>query len=170
LWNPAFCGDIDMRIAADGSWHYNGSPIGRMAMVKLFASILRKDPDRYVLVTPVERVGIAVDDAPFVVVEIDTDQSEDQTRFFARTNLDDVVEIGEQHPARFSVAADGGLKPYIHIRGDLWALASRPVTHELVQHCVFRTGADNVEWFGLASGQSFFPVAPATDVERWAGQ
>jgi len=160
LWNPPFCGDIAMRIAADGRWFYNGSVISRPAMVRLFATILRKDPDRYVLVTPVERVGITVDDAPFVAVEVDRD---DGVLTF-RTNLDDIVVAGADHPIRFVTADDGGLKPYVHVRGDLWALASRAVTHELVGFAVVEQRDDGA-MFGVRSGGAFFVIAPANDLE-----
>ncbi|MCA0424788.1 MAG: DUF1285 domain-containing protein [Proteobacteria bacterium] len=162
LWNPAYCGEIDMRIAADGRWFYNGSPINRMAMVKLFATILRKDPERFVLVTPVERVGIIVDDAPFLAVDLASEADPAGERLFVRTNLDEVVEISEKHPMRFETDTTGGLKPYILIRGDLWALATRALTHDLIARCREENG-----WFGLKSGTSFFAVAPA---EAVAGQ
>lgn len=188
LWNPDYCGAIDMRIAADGSWHYNGSPIGRISMVKLFATILRKDPERYVLVTPVERVGITVDDAPFLGVEIDREPGDICDRLFLRTNLDDIVEINAEHPMRFTILPDGGVKPYIHIRGDLWALASRALTHELIGLGRIETietpgdfgrqsgqkDASSPEnrqvrpplrdFFGIRSGHAFFPIAPADDI------
>lgn len=181
LWNPPFCGDIDMRISADGRWHYNGSPINRPAMVKLFATILRKDSERYVLVTPVERVGIRVDDAPFVAVEVAVEPSAAGDRLFFRTNLDEIIEAGREHPLRFEVAADGGLKPYIHVRGDLWALASRALTHELIgmghvelMDEAAMLGGDGPgddanqrgerRMFGVRSGAVFFPLAPADDV------
>ena len=125
LWNPPFCGDIDMRIAADGTWFYLGSPIGRLPLVKLFSSILRKDPDRYVLVTPVERVGIQVDDAPFLAVEM---RSEDG-RIGFRTAVDDFVWVGLEHPLRFEAGAAEGVKPYVRVRGELWALPGRMEAH-----------------------------------------
>ena len=124
-WNPPFCGDIDMRIARDGTWFYCGTPIGRPALVRLFSTILRKDHDGYVLVTPVERVGIKVEDAPFLAVEMTVaGQGADQVLRF-RTNVEDWVEAGFNHPIRFERAACDGIKPYIHVRGDLWALVSR---------------------------------------------
>src|SRR3954451_22663251 len=101
LWNPPFCGDLDMRIASDGTWFYMGTPIGRPALVKLFASVLRRDPERYVLVTPVERVGITVEDVPFMAVEMAMEgEGRDRSVAF-RTNLDDLVEVGPDHPLRF---------------------------------------------------------------------
>lgn len=185
LWNPPYCGEIDMRIAADGTWFYNGSAIQRPAMVRLFATILRKDSNGFVLVNPVERVGIRVDDAPFLAVEMQSEPGAGGERLFVRTNLDEVIEISEEHPVRFEVAGDGGLKPYIHVRGDLWALASRALTHELIGRCGVETaekpgflGQETAisgdiaadlgsprRYFGLRSRQSFFPVALAEDVE-----
>lgn len=170
LWNPAYCGEIDMRIAADGSWHYNGSPIGRPAMVKLFATILRKDPERYVLVTPVERVGIRVDDAPFLAVELACEPDKQGERLLLRTNLDEIVEVGPAHPLRFETTGDGGLKPYVRIRSDLWALASRALTHELmargsVEPAALLPGGMPQPCFGLRSGASFFPICAADEIE-----
>src|SRR5262249_44459481 len=122
LWNPPFCGDIDMRIAADGTWDYMKKAIGRPAPGRLFSSVLKREANKYFLVTPVEKVGIAVDDAPFLAVEM---QARDQTggrvlRF--RTNVDDWVDCGPDHALRFEPeAGTGGLKPYLHVRHDLWA-------------------------------------------------
>ena len=130
-WNPPFCGNIDMRIARDGTWFYCGTPIASPALVRLFSTVLRKDPEGYVLVTPVERVGIEVDDAPFLAVEMTVarPQPKQLLRFF--TNVEDVVEAGRSHPMRFEKAAPGGVKPYIHVRGDLWALVTA--------RCLFRS-------------------------------
>ena len=163
LWNPAYCGEIDMRIAGDGTWHYNGSPINRLPMVQLFATILRKDPERYVLVTPVERVGIRVDDAPFLAVEVAREAGTRANSLFIRTSIDDVVELGADHAIRFTTAPDGGLKPYIHIRAGLWVLASRALTQELVDLATTETVGDTA-FFGLRSGDHFFPIAPAEDM------
>lgn len=187
LWNPPYCGEIDMRIAADGTWFYNGSAIRRPAMVKLFSTILRKDSSGFVLVTPVERVGIRVDDAPFLAVEAQSEAGAAGERLYVRTNLDDVIEISDEHPIRFTVAGDGGLKPYIHVRGDLWALASRALTHELIGRCTVElsekptvlggeTGLSAADTavvgrarpkprpcLGLRSGSAFFPLAEADE-------
>ena len=100
-WNPAYCGEIDMRIAADGTWHYMGTPINRPALVRLFSTVLRKDPERYVLVTPVERVGIAVEDVPFLAVEMAVEGEGDGRQIAFRTNVEDVVQVGAVHPLRF---------------------------------------------------------------------
>lgn len=160
LWNPPFCGDIDMRIARDGSWHYGGSPIARPALVKLFASVLRRDAERFVLVTPAEMVGIAVEDAPFVGVELSGDP---QGGLRIRTNLDEWVEIGDAHPLRFEPGPAGALKPYALVRGDLWALVGRPVFYELAALGEVRE-RDGKDVFGIASGPSFFPMMDAADL------
>ncbi|MFC1455801.1 DUF1285 domain-containing protein [Microvirga arabica] len=162
-WNPAYCGEIDMRIAADGTWHYMGSPINRPSLVKLFSTVLRKDPERYVLVTPVERVGIMVEDAPFLAVEMAV-EGEGQGRQVAfRTNVDDLVQVGPDHPLRFEQDANGGLKPYVKVRGELWALVTRSLALDLVAMGEERA-ADGAAIFGLAAGGVFFPIAPASEL------
>ena len=163
LWNPPFCGEIDMRIAADGVWHYCGSPIGRPALVKLFASILRKDPERYVLVTPVERVGIQVDDAPFLGVAMDVETEGDKRRLVLHTNVEDIVVIDAEHPLRFEPGAAGGLKPYVRVRGELWALVKRALYYDLVAlgEVASWQGED---WFGVASAGAFFPMTRASEI------
>ncbi|HEY4848578.1 MAG TPA: DUF1285 domain-containing protein [Methylocella sp.] len=163
-WNPPFCGDIDMRIARDGTWFYCGTPIGRPALVRLFSTILRKDRDGYVLVTPVERVGIKVEDAPFLAVEMTVArQGADQVLRF-RTNVEDWVEADAGHPIRFEKGAAGGIKPYIHVRGDLWALVTRALVLDLVQ--LGEKGEhDGARCFGVVSAGSFFPIANADEVE-----
>jgi hypothetical protein len=164
LWNPPYCGEIDMRIAADGTWFYCGSPIGRPALVKLFASILRKDDDRHVLVTPVERVGIAVDDAPFVAVEMEVGEAQGARRLAFRTNVDDIVVVDAEHPLRFDRAAADGIKPYVRVRGELWALVKRALYYDLVAlgEVAPQQGED---WFGVRSGGLFFAIARASEIE-----
>lgn len=135
LWNPPFCGEIDMRIARDGSWHYMGSPIRRPALVKLFSGILRREPDdSYVLVTPVEKCGIRVDDAPFVAVEMTVEGSGDGRLIAFRTNVDDVVALDADHPLRVEInPATGEPSPYILVRDRLEALIARAVFYDLVE-------------------------------------
>jgi len=164
LWNPPYCGEIDLRIAADGTWFYRRSPIGRPALVKLFPSILRKDDDRHVLVTPVERVGIAVDDAPFVAVEMEAGESAGARRIVFRTNVDDFVAVDADHPLRFERAAADGIKPYVRVRGDLWALVKRSLYYDLV--ALGETAPQQGEnWFGVRSGGLFFPISRASEIE-----
>ncbi|MGQ3029134.1 MAG: DUF1285 domain-containing protein, partial [Ferrovibrionaceae bacterium] len=133
-WEPPFCGDIDMRIARDGSWFYLGTPIGRREMVRLFSTVLRRDADgRYYLVTPVEKCGITVDDAPFVAVELLVEGQGPEQRLSFRTNVDDVVSAGPDHPLRVEVdPVTGAPAPYVHLRGRLEARVNRPVFYELV--------------------------------------
>jgi hypothetical protein len=164
LWNPQDCGDIDMRIGADGVWRYCGSPIGRTPLVKLFASILRRDGDRYVLVTPAEKVGIKVDDAPFLAVEMRVDEKGGEPILAFRTNVDDVVTADAEHPLRFEPGAAGGLKPYVRVRGDLWALIKRALYYDLVALGTTERRRDGM-WFGVRSMGVFFPMCPASEIE-----
>ncbi len=163
LWDPPFCGDIDMRIARDGSWHYCGTPIGREAMVRLFASILKREGDRHYLVTPVEKVGIIVEDAPFVAVDF---RSEGDVLMF-RTNLGEEVAAGPDHALRAGDVAAGGAgaaAPYLHVRRGLEARVDRKSWYRLVEIGETRR-VDGAEWFGVASGGAFFPLAPAPAAE-----
>jgi uncharacterized protein len=161
-WHPPFCGQIDMRIAGDGTWFYNGTPIGRPALVRLFASILRKDPDGYVLVTPVERVGIVVDDAPFLAVEMAVEGEGAGREIAFRTNLDDLVRVDAAHPLRFAKDETGGIKPYVLVRGGLWALVTRALTYDLLELSEDRV-IDGVMTFGLSAQDCFFAIAPTAE-------
>ncbi len=157
-WNPPFCGDLDMRIASDGTWFYMGTPIGRPALVKLFASVLRRDPERYVLVTPVERVGITVEDVPFMAVEMAVEgEGRDRSVAF-RTNVDDLVEVGPDHPLRFDADETGAVKPYIRVRGDLWARVTRALTYDLIELGEDRSAEGQAAEFGVYVGGTFYPV------------
>ncbi len=139
LWNPEFCGHIDMRIARDGRWYYMGTPIDRMPMVKLFAGILRREPDdspdgKYVLVTPVEKVGIQVDDVPFLAVEMQVEGEGRQRRIAFRTNLDEVVPLDAEHPLRVDFAPETGEpSPYITVHDRLDARLARPVYYQMAE-------------------------------------
>jgi hypothetical protein len=165
LWNPPYCGEIDMRIASDGTWFYNGSPIGRLPLVQLFASILRHDEDRYVLVTPAERVGITVDDAPFLGVElIRKEDANGGPSLTFRTNVEDFVTVDKEHPLRFERGASEGLKPYVLVRGGLWALVKRPLFYDLAAVGETRDWQGE-NWFGVCSGGMFFPMTKAAELE-----
>jgi uncharacterized protein len=164
LWNPPYCGEIDMRIASDGTWYYMGTPIGRPAMVRLFSTILRRDPERYVLVTPVEMVGITVDDAPFVAVELIIEKNHEGQVLNFRTSVDDWFAASETHPIRFEVEMTGGLKPYVMVRNGLWAKVSRAVYYELVSLATTRE-IDGIAMLGVESHGAFFPMAPADDIK-----
>lgn len=156
LWNPDFCGDIDMRIARDGSWYYLGTPIGRKAMVKLFSTIIRRDGDDYFLVTPVEKVGIKVDDAPFVAVELRVEGEGQDQRLNFVTNVEDEVEAGPEHPIR--VLLDEQTQepsPYLHVRSNLEALIARSVFYQLVDLAV-PGKIDGRDCLGVWSRGEFF--------------
>ena len=164
LWNPPDCGDLDMRIARDGTWFYLGTPIGRPELVRLFSTILRKDGDRYVLVTPVEKVGITVDDAPFVAVDFTVKgEGEAQTLNFV-TNLGDETSAGSEHPIRVERdPATGEPSPYVHVRADLEALIDRKSFYRLVEIGAHHEH-DGANWFGLWSGGQFFPIIPSSEL------
>ena len=165
LWNPEFCGDLDMRIARDGTWFYLGTPIGRMPLVKLFSSIIRKDGDDYFLVTPVEKVGITVEDAPFVAIDFDVDGTGiDQTISFT-TQVDDTATAGPDHPIRVvRDAKTGEPSPYVLIRANLEALIDRKSFYRLVDIGV-HAKHDGQSWFGVWSGGVFFPIIPSAELE-----
>jgi hypothetical protein len=166
-WNPDFCGDLDMEIRADGTWFYLGTPIGRMPLVQLFSTVLRKDADgKTYLVTPVEKVGIRVVDAPFIAVEMNaTGKGNNQVITF-RTNVGDVVEAGPEHPLRFVDEDEtGGLKPYVLVRGRLEALVARPVMYELVGHGE-EIAVDGQLMFSLRSKGQVYPIMPAYKLKR----
>jgi uncharacterized protein len=168
LWNPPFCGDLDMRIAADGTWFYLKTPIGRPALVKLFASVLKREGDHYFLVTPVEKCGITVDDAPFLAVELRIEDVQAGRVLHFRTNVDDWVACGPQHALRFEPeAGTGGLKPYLHVRRGLWAKVTRTLFFDLVDIGEERD-VDGKAMFGVASMGHFFAMAPAEQVRDFA--
>ena len=154
-WNPTHCGDSEMRIARDGTWFHQGSPIGRQAMVRLFSTILRREPDGgYVLVTPVEKLDIQVEDAPFVAVEMKAEGSGRDAKLAFRLNTGELLTAGPEHPLRFAGTADEP-RPYLHVRGRLEALVARPVYYDLAELAL-----EN-EPPGVWSDGAFFPVTPA---------
>src|SRR5277367_2572960 len=163
LWNPPFCGDLDMRIAADGTWYYMGTPIGRPALVRLFSTILKRENGKHFLVTPVEKVGIRVDDAPFLAVEMLKENEASGRLLRFRTNVDDWVSCDSAHRLRFEASADGGLTPYLHVRADLWAKVTRALYYDLVDMGEARV-VDGQEMFGVASSGEFFAMADAEQV------
>jgi hypothetical protein len=156
-WNPDHCGSSGMRIARDGTWFHEGSPIGRQAMVRLFSTILRREPDGgYVLVTPVEKLDIEVEDAPFVAVEVKSEgEGENRTLAF-RLNTGDLLVAGPERPLRFEPGTDGP-RPVVEVRAGLDALIARPVYYELAEAAL----AEGAEPTGLWSGGAFFPLDPA---------
>lgn len=162
-WNPPSRGDIGMAIEADGTWLYQGSPIARKRMVTLFSRILRRDSDgRHYLVTPVERVEICVADAPFLAVELQVEGTGRDQQLIFRTNVDDIVHCGPEHPLRFSEEAGSkGLKPYLRVRGRLDALVTRALYYDLVALAV--ADDDDSEKLCLWSGGVKFDLVPGRD-------
>jgi hypothetical protein len=165
-WNPPFCGDLDMEIRADGTWFYMGTPIGRQPLVRLFSTVLRKDADgRTYLVTPVEKVGIRVEDAHFLAVELNVSGEGVEQVMTFRTNVGDIVEAGPSNPLRFVIDdGNGGLKPYILVRGRLEALLARPVMYELIAHGE-EIDVDGTPMFALRSKGEVFPIMAAGDLK-----
>lgn len=164
LWNPPYCGEIDIRIARDGTWFHEGSPIGRPAMVRLFASILKREGDRYYLVTPVEKVGIRVDDAPFVAVDVVAEGLGPQQRLTFHTLTDDTVVAGPEAAIRVSRdPATGEPSPYVHLRAGLEALIDRKTFYRMVDLGTHEE-VDGTGWFGVWSGGVFFPIIPSADL------
>ncbi len=161
-WNPPFCGDLDMQIKRDGTWFYQGTPIGRIELVKLFATILWREGDKYFLVSPVEKVGITVEDAPFVAVDFEPEgQGKDQVLTFT-TNLDDTAIAGPDHPIRVVRDDDTGEPaPYVLIRRNLEALIDRKSFYRLVD-----LGVHHEDWFGVWSGGAFFGIIPSKDLPQ----
>ncbi|WP_244488141.1 DUF1285 domain-containing protein [Aureimonas sp. Leaf454] len=158
MWNPDHCGDIDMVIRADGSWFYNGTPINRPALVRLFSTVLRRDEDgRTYLVTPVEKLGITVEDAPFLAVEMSRNERDGVSVLTFRTNVGDVVEAGPDHPLRFEIAGEGGgFEPYLRVRGRLDAKLTRALAFEIAD----AIEADDAGAPAIASGGAWFPLPP----------
>ena len=165
LWNPPFCGDIDMRIAQDGIWYYMNSPIGRKPLMKLFASVMRHDEDgKYYLVTPAEKCGIRVDDAPFVAIRMTVEGKGREQVLSFETNTDDMVTVDDAHPLRVAPEAEtGGLKPYILVRARLEALVSRALFYDLVARGTVEE-CHGERWFGVWSSRRFWPMQRESEI------
>ena len=156
LWNPSHCGQIDIVIKKNGRWFHEGTPIGREALVRLFSTVLRKDHDGFVLVTPVEKLAISVEDAPFLAVRVD--RIGEALRF--TTNVGDEVEAGPDHPIRVETDADTGEpRPYVHVRAGLEALITRPVFYELAEMAVARSTPSGPV-LGVSSDGAWFAIGP----------
>ncbi len=158
-WNPPHCGHSDMRIARDGTWYHGGTPIGRPALVQLFATVLRREPDgRFVLVTPAEKLDIDVEDAPLVAVEVKSEGSGEDRKLLFRLATDELVIAGPGHPLRFAHDQDGSPRPYLHVRGRIGngieALVARNAFYDLAEWAL----AEQAEGrpVGLWSGGAFF--------------
>jgi hypothetical protein len=161
LWNPAHCGEIDIVIKKNGLWFHEGTPIGREALVRLFSTVLRLDPDGYHLVTPVEKMRITVEDAPFIAVRVDQETGAQGETLKFLTNVGDVVEAGPDNAIRVEMdAATGEPRPYLHVRRGLEALIARPVFYELVELATERE-TDEGPRLGVTSNGAWFPVGPA---------
>ncbi len=158
LWDPPYCGELDMVIKSDGSWHYGGTPIGRKKLVALFATVLKREDDDFFLVTPVEKIGITVEDAPFIAVAMER-KGEGKAQLLSFTsNVGDTVLAGSDHALRFTPEAGGeSLKPYIHIRAGLEARLSRAVYYELANLAV-EDRVEGEKHFGVWSNGEFFPL------------
>jgi hypothetical protein len=156
LWNPQHVGAIDIVIRRDGTWVHEGGVIGREALVRLFSTILRKDADGIFLVTPVEKLKITVEDAPFVAVRVD--RQGEALRF--TTNVGDEVEAGPENPIRVAMGDDGEPRPYVHVRRGLEALIARPVFYELAELAEARETSDG-PMLGVSSAGAWFPIGPA---------
>ncbi len=165
LWDPPYCGDLDIRIGRDGKWWYLGTPIGRLELVNLFASVLKLEDGKYFLVTPVEKIGITVDDAPFVAVDFEASGEGAAKVLTFETNVGDLTVAGPENPIR--VVRDpetGEPSPYVHVRRGLEALIDRKSYYRLVdigEHD--EVGGER--WFGLRSGGVFFPIIPSVEME-----
>ncbi|WP_121630379.1 DUF1285 domain-containing protein [Tropicibacter alexandrii] len=160
LWNPPFCGDLDMRIARDGTWFYLGTPIGRFELVKLFSSILKMEDGKYFLVTPVEKVGITVDDAPFVAVDFTASGEGTAQVLTFTTHVGDETVAGPDNPIRVERDPETGEpSPYVHVRAGLEALIDRKSFYRLVE-----IGAHHDGWFGLWSQGAFFRIIPSDEL------
>lgn len=163
LWNPPYCGEIDIRIARDGTWFHEGTPIGRPGLVALFEGILKREGDGYFLVTPVEKVGIRVDDAPMLAVDFDVVQSGDDQVLTFHTKTGGTAVAGPDHPIRVDRGADGEPSPYVRVRANLWALIDRKSFYRMVdlgEHAKL----DGMGWFGIRSSGAFFPMIPSADL------
>ncbi|WP_438960461.1 DUF1285 domain-containing protein [Nereida sp.] len=160
LWNPPFCGDLDMEIKRDGTWFYQGTPIGRQPLVRLFSTILKREGDKYFLVTPVEKVGLRVVDAPFVAIDFD----ETPRGLTFHTNVGDVVVAGPDHPIRVTYSDAGEPSPYILVRSNLEALIDRKSFYRLAD-IGHHQDHDGAKWFGVTSQGSFFPLIRSADLE-----
>ncbi|WP_068109444.1 DUF1285 domain-containing protein [Tropicimonas marinistellae] len=164
LWNPPFCGDLDMEIRRDGTWFYNGTPIGRAPLVRLFSTILRRDGEDYFLVTPVEKVGIRVEDVPFVAVDSDATGTGQAQAITFTTNVGDTVAAGPQHPIRVERdAVTGEPSPYVLVRAALEARIDRKTFYRLVEMGAHHAHGGR-DWFGLWSRGEFFPFIPSSEL------
>lgn len=165
-WDPPYCGELDLVIRRDGVWFHEGTPIGRARLVRLFSTVIRREGDKYYLITPVEKLGIKVEDAPFVAVLMREEKARDRRRLVFTTNVGDETVAGPEHALVFRASpaeAKSGKAPYIHVRSELGALVARPVFYDLVALGETRD-VGGVEVFGVESDGVFFPFDRACEV------
>lgn len=158
-WSPDYCGDMDMQIRRDGTWFYEGTPIGRHKLVRLFSTVLIREGDAYFLVTPVEKLGIEVEDVPFIAVDV---EASDGALTFT-TNVGDTVTADPEHPIRVVRDADDEPTPYVTVRRNLEARIDRKSFYRLVDLGEVRAH-DGTDWFGVTSKGTFFPIIPAAEL------
>lgn len=161
-WNPPYCGELNLVIRRDGAWEHEGSPIGRAALVRLFSTVLRKEGERYFLVTPIERLGITVEDAPFLAVLMRVEESERGRRLVFTTNVGDETTAGPDH-ALITRPDEAGAAPYVHVRAELWARVARAVYYDLVALGQTREQDGAGRQFGVLSDGVFFPLGRPED-------
>lgn len=165
LWNPPFSGDFDMRIARDGTWFHEGSPINRHALVQLFSSILKTEDGEYFLVTPVEKYRITVEDVPFVAIDVDVDGNGTEQTLTFTTHVGDVVTAGRDHPIRITQNPETGEpSPYVEVRAGLEARIDRKSFYRMIELGAHED-RDGESWFGVWSAGQFFPIAPSSELE-----
>ena len=165
-WTPKFCGDIDMRIGRDGTWYYCNSPIGRKAIVKLFSSVLIRDEDKYFLITPVEKVGITVEDVPFIATDFETTNETGISYIVFFTNMDDKILLGKKNPIRFSInRKTKEPTPYILVRDNIEARIDRKSFYRLIELGKF-SEKNSIEYFGLWSDDVFFPIMAKSELDK----
>lgn len=162
-WNPPYCGQLNLVIRRDGVWMHEGTPIGRPALVRLFSTVLKREGEDYFLVTPVEKLGIAVEDAPFLAVLMRAEEGARGRRLVFSTNVGDEAAAGPEHALEFRAGREGEKAPYLHIRAGLWARVVRAVFYDLVALGETREQGGEAA-FGIASDGAFFPFGPAAEV------
>ena len=166
LWNPKYCGDLDIRILRDGSWLYQGSKINRLNLIKLFSSILKRENDKFFLVTPVEKIGIKVDDAPFVIDQLLIEGSGKRQVISFTTQIGEIVNLNKDHPLRIEYKENSTQPcPYVIVRNNLDALIDRKTFYRIVDlGRIKKHGGE--PWYGVWSSGIFFPLIRKSDLEN----
>jgi len=164
LWNPPFCGDLDIQIKRDGTWFYLGTPIGRVRLARLFSTVLKKEGDAYFLVTPAEKVGITVEDAPFLAIDFDVKGTGTEQVLTFHTSMGDEAVLDAQHPLRVETRTSGEPAPYVEIRSGLEALIDRKSFFRLAELAVEHS-IDGRQRIGVWSSGQFFSLDTASTGE-----